>query len=104
VCSIFYHASGRHNPIGQNQADAENEAQHPCECIINEISSNGDVQMKIVLYIVGGLLILSGGIWFLQGINILPGSFMSGDPQWSVNGVIAIVIGGFLIFLGRRRR
>jgi hypothetical protein len=60
--------------------------------------------MKTVLYIVGGLLILSGGIWFLQGINILPGSFMSGDPQWSVNGVITIAIGGFLIFLGRRRR
>lgn len=60
--------------------------------------------MKIALYIIGVLLILGGGVWFLQGINILPGSYMSGNPQWSINGAIAIVIGGFLIFLARRRK
>ena len=58
--------------------------------------------MKIALYIIGGLLILSGGIWFLQGINILPGSFMAGNPQWSINGAIAVAIGSFLIYLARR--
>jgi hypothetical protein len=60
--------------------------------------------MKIVFYIIGTLLILSGGVWFLQGINILPGSFMSGNPQWSINGALAIVIGGLLIYLARRRK
>jgi len=60
--------------------------------------------MKITLYIIGGLLILSGAVWFLQGINILPGSFMSGDPQWSINGAIAIVIGIGLILFGKRRK
>lgn len=60
--------------------------------------------MKIVLYVIGGLLILSGAIWFLQGINILPGSYMSGNPQWSINGAIAIVIGIGLILVGRRRK
>ena len=60
--------------------------------------------MKIILYVFGGLLIFSGAVWFLQGINILPGSFMSGNPQWSINGAIAIVIGIVLIFLGRRRK
>jgi hypothetical protein len=60
--------------------------------------------MKIVFYIIGTLLILSGGVWFLQGINILPGSIMSGNPQWSINGAIAIVIGGLLIYLARRRK
>lgn len=35
--------------------------------------------MKIVLNIVGGLLVIMGTIWFLQGINILPGSFMTGQ-------------------------
>jgi hypothetical protein len=34
--------------------------------------------MKITLNIVGALLVLFGAIWFLQGINVLPGSFMSG--------------------------
>ena len=29
----------------------------------------------------GGLLILVGAVWVLQGVKILPGSFMTGDPQ-----------------------
>ena len=64
----------------------------------------GDIQMKIIFYVLGGLLILSGGVWFLQGINILPGSFMSGNPQWTINGTISIVIGVGLILLARRRK
>ena len=60
--------------------------------------------MKIVLYVVGGLLILSGVVWFLQGINILPGSFMTGDPRWAVNGGIAFVVGLALVLIGRRRK
>ncbi len=60
--------------------------------------------MKIVFYILGGLLILGGGVWVLQGINILPGSFMTGDPQWAINGAISIIIGIGLILLGRSRK
>jgi hypothetical protein len=29
--------------------------------------------MKIALNIAGGLFVLLGAIWFLQGINVLPG-------------------------------
>ena len=60
--------------------------------------------MKIVLIVLGILLILAGGVWFLQGINILPGSFMTGQIQWAVYGVIAILVGIGLIVLGNRRR
>jgi len=35
--------------------------------------------MKGSLNVVGGILVLFGGIWFLQGINVLPGSFMTGQ-------------------------
>ena len=35
--------------------------------------------MKITLNIFGGLLVLTGVVWFLQGINVLPGSFMTGQ-------------------------
>ena len=38
--------------------------------------------MKRLLYIIGIILILAGGIFFLQGVNVLPGSSMTGDPQW----------------------
>jgi hypothetical protein len=60
--------------------------------------------LKTGLYIIGGLLILAGAIWVLQGVNILPGSFMTGDPQWAINGAITIVIGIGLIVIGRTRK
>ena len=60
--------------------------------------------MKTLLNIIGIFLILPGIIFFLQGINVLPGSFMTGDPQWAINGGIMIVIGlGFLLWANRRR-
>ena len=37
--------------------------------------------MKATLNIVGAVLVLFGAIWFLQGINVLPGSFMTGQTQ-----------------------
>jgi hypothetical protein len=60
--------------------------------------------MKIILNIVAVLLILVGAGWFLQGINVLPGSFMSGQTQWAINGGIAFVIGLGLLFFANRRK
>jgi hypothetical protein len=60
--------------------------------------------VKIALDVIGVLLILGGGVWFLQGINVLPGSFMTGQIQWAINGGIAIVVGiGLLVFANWRR-
>jgi len=58
--------------------------------------------MKIVLNIVGILMVVMGAIWFLQGINILPGSFMTGQIRWAVYGGCAVVAG--LIVLARANR
>jgi hypothetical protein len=61
--------------------------------------------MKIALNIVGVLVVIIGCIWFLQGINVLPGSFMSGQTQWAVRGGIAAVVGiGVLLWANRRRQ
>jgi hypothetical protein len=60
--------------------------------------------MKILFYVIGGLLILGGAVWVLQGVNILPGSFMTGEIQWAINGAIAIAIGIGLILFGRTRK
>ena len=60
--------------------------------------------MKTFLNIVGVTLILAGSVFFLQGINILPGSFMTGDPQWAVIGGIMIAAGTGLILWSNRRR
>jgi len=58
--------------------------------------------MKAVLNIVGALVIVIGVIWVLQGINVLPGSFMTGQMQWAYNGAIAIVVGGVMLILARK--
>lgn len=59
--------------------------------------------MKWILYVVAVLLILAGAVWFLQGINLLPGSFMTGQTQWAVIGSIMIILGvGLFIFANRR--
>ncbi|HLB45433.1 MAG TPA: hypothetical protein VJL59_00275 [Anaerolineales bacterium] len=61
--------------------------------------------MKWVLNIAGVLLVLMGGVWILQGVGILPGSFMSGQIQWAFNGGVAALIGiGVLVFANRRRK
>ncbi|HEU4744840.1 MAG TPA: hypothetical protein VFS61_06370 [Anaerolineales bacterium] len=54
--------------------------------------------MKILLNIIGILLLLAGGTFFLQGINILPGSYMTGDPQWAINGGVMIVVAIGLVY------
>jgi hypothetical protein len=59
--------------------------------------------MKIVAYVLGVLLILGGAVWVLQGLNILPGSFMTGQIQWAYNGAIAILIGAAAIWYARRK-
>lgn len=61
--------------------------------------------MRIVLNIVGAVLVLFGGVWFLQGINRFPGnSFMNGQTQWSIYGCIAFVAGLVIFFLANRRK
>ena len=60
--------------------------------------------MKIALNILGALLILFGAIWFLQGINVLPGSFMTGDIRWAFYGGVAISVGAFVLLKANRRR
>ena len=59
--------------------------------------------MKTVLNIVSVVLILAGGTFFLQGINVLPGSVMTGDAQWAINGGVMIVAAIGLLFWANRR-
>lgn len=59
--------------------------------------------MRLIITIFGALLALLGGVWVLQGLNILPGSFMTGDIKWAIYGGIAVVVGLILIVWSRRR-
>jgi hypothetical protein len=60
--------------------------------------------MRIALNIVGVLLMLFGSTWFLQGVNVLPGSFMTGQIRWAVYGGIAVIAGIVLLVRANRRR
>jgi hypothetical protein len=58
--------------------------------------------MRYALLIAGGLMILMGGVWLLQGIGILPGSFMTGQMFWAVMGAAFLAVGGLVILAGFR--
>ena len=58
----------------------------------------------MTLKIAGGLLIVLGAVWFFQGINVIPGSFMTGQTRWAVYGGVTVIAGVVLLIWARRRR
>jgi uncharacterized membrane protein HdeD (DUF308 family) len=60
--------------------------------------------MRIVMIVAGVLCLLLGCVWILQGINILPGSFMTGQTKWAIYGALLVIIGIVLLFSANRRR
>jgi hypothetical protein len=60
--------------------------------------------MRIALNVLGAFCLLAGSVWILQGINVLPGSFMTGQTKWAVYGGLVAAVGlGLLIFANRHR-
>jgi uncharacterized membrane protein HdeD (DUF308 family) len=60
--------------------------------------------MRIGLNISGVLLLVVGCVWFLQGINVIPGSFMTGQPKWAFYGALSMIAGIVALIWTRRRR
>ena len=58
--------------------------------------------MRTALTLAGALLLLMGVVWFLQGIGVLPGSFMTGQTRWAAYGALALVVGVALLVMARR--
>lgn len=63
--------------------------------------------LKIGGATLGALCVLMGAVWVLQGINVLPGSFMTGNIEWSYRGGVLAVAGIVLLFvslvMGRKK-
>jgi hypothetical protein len=57
-----------------------------------------------ILVIVGALLVLTGVVWTLQGLDYLGGSVMTGVTFWAVVGPLVAVAGLVLVIVGVRRR
>jgi uncharacterized membrane protein len=56
------------------------------------------------LSIVGIVLVLLGGLWTLQGINIVRNSFMTGKIQYAILGIVMLLIGLALVIWANRRQ
>ena len=58
---------------------------------------------RIALITVGVIALILGGVWAGQGMNLIPGSFMTGDRMWFSIGLVLAILGIILILLGLRR-
>ena len=59
-------------------------------------------KMRYAVRIAAIFLIVIGVIWVLQGVNVLPGSFMTGQMRWAYRGGIAVAAGVGLLVAARR--
>ncbi len=60
--------------------------------------------MRIILNILAVILVLAGIVWFLQGMNVLMGSVMTGQTQWTIIGVVAFLAGIALFVFSNRKK
>jgi hypothetical protein len=61
-------------------------------------------RFKLAIRVVAVVLIVFGVIWILQGINVLLGSFMTGQIKWAYRGGMAAVVGVVLLLVARFSR
>ena len=52
----------------------------------------------------GIVCVLIGALWFLQGIGVVGGSFMTGSRLWLFIGLVVLLLGGALLRSGLRAR
>jgi hypothetical protein len=57
----------------------------------------------MIRVVVGVALTLVGLLFTGQGLNLIPGSFMTGDRTWFWVGLVLVVVGLVLVISGLRR-
>jgi hypothetical protein len=66
-------------------------------CLEVRMSRAFNVVMRVISSLIGVLMVLMGGIWILQGLNLAWGSlsrsFMQGDQHWAFYGTIMLIVG-----------
>ena len=58
---------------------------------------------RIALTVVGVVALVVGLVWVGQGLNLIPGSFMTGSRTWLLIGLLVAVSGIAAIALALRR-
>ncbi len=69
------------------------------------IDARYDAGMRRAGIVIGVTIALVGAIWILQGLSVTfaPTSFMTGDRQWTLHGIIAVAIGLTIVRWSVRR-
>ena len=57
---------------------------------------------RSLLTVIAVLCDVTGGVWILQGIGVLPGSFMTGQIVWAAIGAVLLFVSGLLLWAAFR--
>jgi hypothetical protein len=57
---------------------------------------------RSLLTVLAVLCDVTGGVWILQGIGVLPGSFMTGQVMWAAIGAVLLLVSGLLLWAAFR--
>jgi hypothetical protein len=58
---------------------------------------------RFALITFGVIALILGGVWAGQGLNLIPGRFMTDSRMWLFIGLVIAIVGIILIVLGLRR-
>ncbi len=62
--------------------------------------------LRYVMQVFGVALVLSGGLWTLQGLGLVrwpESSFMLAQSEWAIYGTLTVAVGVILFWLARKR-
>jgi hypothetical protein len=60
--------------------------------------------LKILLLVIATVLALTGIVWLGQGIGLIHGSYMTGQPKWAVIGAALIAVAAGMFWFVRTRK
>jgi hypothetical protein len=55
------------------------------------VTSTGTPRSDRTRFVFAAIAAAVGLVWLLQGVGVLPGSFMSSDPVWAIAGLAVMV-------------
>lgn len=58
---------------------------------------------RLTLVLLGVVALVIGGVWIGQGLNLIPGSFMTGNQMWFWIGLVVALVGLALVVVGATR-